>query len=143
MNTSSPISVAALLRYWRNSLADEDLMGLDSSESPVRTTMESLTSGRLNAVFVEKLQRAWQSYEARASWDKPAADADRGKEVRERREKLSAIELHWLLADNAKHFDEYERSFPGAGVALEDCINERIATLDQSNPAATVCACAV
>jgi hypothetical protein len=58
------------------------------------------------------------------------------KRVRERREKLSAIELHWLLADNAAHFDEYERSFPGAGVALEDYINERIATLDQSNRAA-------
>jgi hypothetical protein len=80
MKASSSDFVAALLRYWRNSLADEDLMGLDSSESPVRTTMESLTSGRLNAVFVEKLQRAWQSYQERASWDKTAADADRGKE---------------------------------------------------------------
>jgi energy-coupling factor transporter ATP-binding protein EcfA2 len=80
MNASSSISVAALLGYWRNSLADEDLMGLDSSESPVRTTMEVINSGRLNAVLLEALQSAWQSYQEHASWDKTAADSDRGKQ---------------------------------------------------------------
>jgi hypothetical protein len=82
MNASSSISVAALLRYWRNSLADEDLMGRDSSESRVRTTMEAITSGRLDAVSLEALQSAWQSYQdqERASWDKTEANSDRGEE---------------------------------------------------------------
>jgi hypothetical protein len=45
---------------------------------------------------------------------------------------LSALELHWLIADNRAHFDAYERAYPGAGVGLEDHINARIAELEQA-----------
>jgi len=37
-----------------------------------------------------------------ASW---SCNAESAKRARDRREKLSAIELHWLLADNAAHFE--------------------------------------
>jgi hypothetical protein len=43
--------------------------------------------------------------------------------------KLSVLELDWLLADNRAHFDAYETAFPGAGVALKDRVNARIAEL--------------
>jgi hypothetical protein len=45
--------------------------------------------------------------------------------------KLSAVELQWLLADNGRHFDEYETAYPQAGVALEDRIKERVAALER------------
>jgi hypothetical protein len=47
-----------------------------------------------------------------------------------RSEKLSAIELHWLLSDNSAHLDAYEKAYPGAGVGLEDRINTRLAKLE-------------
>jgi hypothetical protein len=58
------------------------------------------------------------------------------KLVRGRTEILSALELHWLLADNGAHLDAFERAFPGAGIGLKGYINARIAKLseEQRNP---------
>jgi hypothetical protein len=53
------------------------------------------------------------------------------KRVLEHSDKLSALELHYLLADNSEHLDEYEHSFPGAGIGLEDRIRERIDKLER------------
>jgi hypothetical protein len=52
------------------------------------------------------------------------------KLIAPRIERLSAQELHWLLADNSAHLDAYETAYPGAGAGLEDRINARIAELE-------------
>jgi hypothetical protein len=52
------------------------------------------------------------------------------KQIRERGTKLSVVELNWLLADNSEYFDAYERAFTGAGVGLEDWINDRVRQLE-------------
>ena len=54
------------------------------------------------------------------------------KQVARRTSKLSALELHWLLADNSAHFDTYERLFPGAGTALENRVMTRIHELEET-----------
>ncbi|HEY0922660.1 AAA domain-containing protein [Rheinheimera pacifica] len=48
-----------VLQYWRNSLADEDQMGLDASNFPVRTTEQQIRSGFLDKEAVSKLQQSW------------------------------------------------------------------------------------
>lgn len=48
-----------VLQYWRNSLADEDQMGLDASNFPVRTTEQQIRSGFLGHEAVSKLQQSW------------------------------------------------------------------------------------
>lgn len=74
MNALPPVSISDLLRYWRNTLADEDLMGLDATDSPVRTTTEAVRSGALDEQSVRTLQRAWEEYRNRAARDQTAAD---------------------------------------------------------------------
>lgn len=58
MNALPPVSISDLLRYWRNTLADEDLMGLDATDSPVRTTTDAVRAGNLDETSVKALQRA-------------------------------------------------------------------------------------
>ena len=74
MNHQPPFQLNSLLRYWRNTLADEDLMGLNAIASPVRTTMEAIHSGVLNEDSVKRLQKAWNEYENQASPNRTAAD---------------------------------------------------------------------
>lgn len=74
MNALPPVSIGDLLRYWRNTLADEDLMGLSATDSPVRTTTDAVRSGNLDEKSVKTLQRAWEDYRSRAARDQTAAD---------------------------------------------------------------------
>lgn len=76
MNALPPVSIRDLLRYWRNTLADEDLMGLDAADSPVRITTDAVRAGNLDVASVKTLQRAWQEYRNRAARDQTAADLD-------------------------------------------------------------------
>lgn len=48
-----------LIKYWRNSLADEALAGLKGLTFPVRVPIKQLKSGILNPEDVEKLQAKW------------------------------------------------------------------------------------
>lgn len=74
MDGQPSFQLTNLLSYWRNTLADEDLMGLDGASSPVRTSPEAVDSGRLDKDSVEALQRAWNEYKRQASWNQTAAD---------------------------------------------------------------------
>jgi hypothetical protein len=74
MNALSQAEIQKLCRYWRNTLADEDLMGLDAIESPVCTTMDIVRSGTIAEPSVKLLQEAWNEYKSRASRDQTAAD---------------------------------------------------------------------
>lgn len=74
MNAPPPVPINNLLRYWRNTLADEDLMGLDATDSLVRTTMEVVRSGELDETSVKTLQRAWEGYRNKAAREPTAAD---------------------------------------------------------------------
>lgn len=74
MNALPPVSINDLLRYWRNTLADEDLMGLDASDSPVRTSIDVVRTGTLDEASVRTLQRVWEEYRNRAARDQTVAD---------------------------------------------------------------------
>ncbi|MBC7907104.1 MAG: AAA family ATPase [Rhodospirillaceae bacterium] len=74
MNALPPVAINDILRYWRNSLADEDLMGLDGKDSPVRTTMDAVRADNLDENSVKLLQRAWDEHKNRAARDQTTAD---------------------------------------------------------------------
>jgi hypothetical protein len=71
------------------------------------------------AEIVHAVTRASQEIVPQLKYGRPDYAAW-AKRILERSDKLSALELHHLLDDNSDHFDEYEHSFPGAGVGLED-----------------------
>lgn len=80
MDSEKSFSINNLLRYWRNTLADEDLMGLDGMSCPVRVSQEVLSSGRLDSESVKVLQKEWEEYKRQASWNQTAADLAVGSE---------------------------------------------------------------
>ncbi|MFH1805320.1 MAG: AAA domain-containing protein [Pseudomonadota bacterium] len=74
MTKVAPAKIKDILRYWRNTLADEDLMGLDVEGSPVRTTEQIVRSGQIDNQAVRKLQSEWEKYNKQASWDQTEED---------------------------------------------------------------------
>lgn len=74
MDSKNRFPINRLLRYWRNTLADEDLMGLDGTSCPVRAAQEQLSVGRLDSESVKILQKEWKEYKRQASWNQTAAD---------------------------------------------------------------------
>ncbi|WP_411034845.1 AAA domain-containing protein [Shinella sp. BYT-45] len=68
------ISTEACLRYWRNMLADEDMVGLPSAESPVRTSAAAIAQGKLDPQSTRSLQAAWSSHLKQVSSDRMATD---------------------------------------------------------------------
>ncbi len=69
-----PFQLKSLIQYWRNTLADEDLMGLDASAFPVKTTATAIHSGLLDEDSVNKLQQIWGECKKQAAWSQTAAD---------------------------------------------------------------------
>ena len=78
MSALFPASIKKLLRYWRDTLADEDLMGQHPTDSPVRIDEELARSGKLDGVAVKTLQRAWEENRQKAIRDRTSADLAAG-----------------------------------------------------------------
>jgi hypothetical protein len=74
MSMLSEGSIGSLLQYWRNTLADEDLMSLDATNSPVEVTEDVVRSGALDEMSVKTLQRAWGDYRNSAKQHQTAVD---------------------------------------------------------------------
>ena len=77
---SDGIPVEACLRYWRNMLADEDMMGLASWTSPVRARAEAVAGGRLDPEAAKTLKDIWAAHLKDVTGDRMATD-DREFEV--------------------------------------------------------------
>ncbi len=73
-NSYPPFQLKSLVQYWRNTLADEDLMGLDASDFPVRTIANVIHSGVLDKDSVSRLQQIWSESKKQAIWNQTAAD---------------------------------------------------------------------
>ena len=73
-NLYPPFQLKSLVQYWRNTLADEDLMGLDSSAFPVKTVANVIYSGVLDKDSVSRLQQIWSESKKLTMWSQTAAD---------------------------------------------------------------------
>lgn len=73
-NSYPSFQLKSLVQYWRNTLADEDLMGLDASAFPVKTFANVVYSGVLDKDSVSKLQQIWSQYKDKAAYGQTAAD---------------------------------------------------------------------
>jgi len=67
MNLPSSIPISNFLRYWRSALADEDLMGLSTKDSPVRMLADTARAGVADDGSVQKIQEKWKSHKAKTS----------------------------------------------------------------------------
>ncbi|UKV15690.1 AAA domain-containing protein [Thalassospiraceae bacterium SW-3-3] len=74
MTKVAPAQIKDILRYWRNTLADDDLMGLEVEGNPVRSTEESIRSGQIDNQAVRKLQDEWKKYSKQVSWNQTEED---------------------------------------------------------------------
>ncbi len=70
------IDVKKLIRYWRNTLADEDLMSLSGKDCVASVRPEHIQEGRLDEKTVKQLQIAWDTYKEKATWNQTEADID-------------------------------------------------------------------
>lgn len=74
MNLPSSIPINNFLRYWRSTLADEDLMGLSAKDSPVRMPADTVRAGVLDSESVRKIQERWKNHKAKASLPRKSGD---------------------------------------------------------------------
>jgi hypothetical protein len=78
VNAPSSIPIKNFLRYWRSSLADEDLMGLSAKDSPVRMTAEAAWMGVADEESVRKIQEQWKNHKAKTSSTRKQGDLSGG-----------------------------------------------------------------
>ncbi len=83
MNALSSIPIKHLLEYWRNTLADEDLMGLSVKDSLVSIEEESFQIGRIEPEHLQILQKAWERQKKQGKPSNKDTDQDRIKSAQE------------------------------------------------------------
>ena len=117
----------------RNDLAWERAarMQLEAAAAPAAAPVTAIRPDGGTAEIVHAISRESQAITPPESHGRPDYRSWAGL-VAERIKALSALELYWLLADNAPYIDAYEKALPGAGIGLKNRINARIAELEAS-----------
>lgn len=83
MNALTSIPIKHFLEYWRNTLADEDLMGLSVKDSLVSVEEESFQIGRIGLEPLQILQKAWERQKKQEKHSNRDADQNRVKGTQE------------------------------------------------------------
>ena len=106
-------------------------MQLEAAAAPAAAPVTAIRPDGGTAEIVHAISRESQAITPPESHGRPDYRSWAGL-VAERIKALSALELYWLLADNAPYIDAYEKALPGAGIGLKNRINARIAELEAS-----------
>lgn len=111
--------IARLLSYWRNSLADEDLMGAGDLEDTIVIPASGIgQDGTLSTDSVTKLRRQWANILKQSGRDKTSADFERDDEdpdvvpVMLSTRGLVAAHSHGVTYGNRKATASYTMTIP-------------------------------
>ena len=74
MNYNQTDYIKKLIKYWRNTLADEDLSSIEVSQAPVSINLHDLEEGTLNESDSRSIQDAWEKYQSEAKRNNTTTD---------------------------------------------------------------------